>query len=595
MYNYEDNSKKIKVMLEEKTKKYNHISNSRMFVSCLGIFLFIYSIIKRSKVSFVLFICACVAFVYFLVLHNKVADEREYLESKLSVITKRWKRLTDQWAEFEETGEEFLREESYVQKDLDIFGKNSLYQYMCVASTVEGKEKLASYLTETNPEIKRIKEREEAVRELLEKNEFSFELETLCRLNGKKHKDNNHQWYYSFLEYLERKSPLVMRGFNVCSVIFPVVSLLLVYLALHKIIGFEIIVIMFTLQIGMAYYVGYKNKNIIGKVFMFCLSIEKVLDIINYIEKTQFESKYLKNIRSKLVNNGKATTTIEKLNGLNEVFAIQRNPYIHIMLQMFFMFDIHCIRLLENWKKSYACNIKELFQVIGEMEALLSLSMVGLDRRTSFPELIDGKKPILVGIEMYHPLIDGNKVVSNSFTMEDGIQLITGSNMSGKTTFMRTIGINVVLAYAGAPVCANRMKLSIMKIFTSMRVIDDVSKGVSSFYAEVLRMKSIVEYSKKEKPMLVFIDEIFKGTNSADRIIGAQEILKGMNKIHIIAFVSTHDFELCKLVEDHEIKGNNHHFMEYYKGNKIYFDYKLKKGKCKTTNAKYLLKMAGLF
>ena len=127
-----------------------------------------------------------------------------------------------------------------------------------------------------------------------------------------------------------------------------------------------------------------------------------------------------------------------------------------------------------------------------------------------------------------------------------------------------------------------------------MRVVDDVSQGISSFYAEVLRMKSIVDYSKSKKPMLVLIDEIFKGTNSADRIIGAQEIIKGLNKNYIIAFVTTHDFELCRLVEEKEVKGNNHHFMEYYKENTIFFDYKIKKGKCKTTNARYILKMAGL-
>ena len=166
--------------------------------------------------------------------------------------------------------------------------------------------------------------------------------------------------------------------------------------------------------------------------------------------------------------------------------------------------------------------------------------------------------------------------------------------MSGKTTFMRTIGVNCILAYAGAPVCANKMIVSNMKIFTSMRVQDDVSKGISTFYAEVLRIKQIIEYSYKNEPMLVLIDEIFKGTNSADRIVGATEIIKALNKEHIICLVSTHDFELCSLVEKAEILGSNYHFEEFYRNNELHFDYKIKPGRCRTTNAKHILRMAGL-
>ena len=153
---------------------------------------------------------------------------------------------------------------------------------------------------------------------------------------------------------------------------------------------------------------------------------------------------------------------------------------------MFLMFDLQCINQLKKWKRVYGKNLKKLFKVIGEIEALLSLGVIALNREVTFGNVIENSTPVLFAREIYHPLIDSEKVVSNSINASKGINIITGSNMSGKSTFMRTIGINLVLAYAGAPVCAKEMKVSLMEIYTCMRVTDDVFQGKSSFYAEVL-------------------------------------------------------------------------------------------------------------
>lgn len=172
--------------------------------------------------------------------------------------------------------------------------------------------------------------------------------------------------------------------------------------------------------------------------------------------------------------------------------------------------------------------------------------------------------------------------------------VITGSNMSGKTTLLRTIGINLVLAYAGSPVCAKEFNCSIMDIFTSMRVKDDISTGVSTFYAELIRIKMIIEHVKKQSPMIFLIDEIFRGTNSNDRISGAKNIISNLYKEWIIGLISTHDFELCEMENEKHINVKNYHFSEYYENNKIIFDYKLKQGRCNTTNAKYLMRLVGV-
>lgn len=597
MFNYETEIKEVKLLLEKLESKSRMISNIRLFVGILGIFFFILSLTNRNVFNYTVFICFCIIFVVLIIIYDRISTKKEYLQTKLIVMNKSFDRDSNSWSKFDETGAAFLQEDSYLERNLDIFGNNSLYQYLCVANTPEGKRKLASFFTEDKPDIDTIKSRQKAVQDLLEKEEFDLEFQILSTLidkkNGKTGKTDKN-WFDSFLEFLDMKESLVNDFISLGSFLSPIMLLVSIYLNVTGVINIQLPIALLAFQTVNAYYVSYKNRKITKCIFHFCSGIENYLKIIKKIEQTQFTSKYLKEIQKKLGEDGKLTKGISKLHGLNDALTVQANPYVHIILQIFLMYDIHCIHFLEKWKKEYGSRMHDLFQVIGEIEALLSLATIGRHREVNFPVFVEGEQNILEGQELTHPLIEKEKAIANSFYVKNGIEMITGSNMSGKTTFMRTVGVNTILAYAGAPVCAKSIKLSVMKIFTSMRVMDDVSKGISSFYGEVLRIKEMIDYSKKATPMLVLVDEIFKGTNSADRIVGAKEIIKGLNKNHIIALITTHDFELCKLIEDNEVVGHNYHFEEYYESDKIYFDYKLKEGKCRTTNAKYILEMAGL-
>lgn len=598
MHRYDEDKIILKKHMDKMEKNYNTISNMRLIVSVLTIMLFGFSIYSKDRIYFFLLICSALIFVVLLVIHDKIRVKKGYLEAKWRVIEKRHCRVNGTWKEFEETGLVFLSEDSHVERNLDILGNNSLYQYLCVANTQEGKRKLASYLTNGTQEVELIYERQEAIKELMEKKDFSLELEILSSFFNKQkdnQKDNQEdKWYHGFLHYLKTEDRLLSHVVNLYSFLLPIISVVALFLAIKGLIKVEIPSLLVVGQALIAYYVSGKNRRVTKEVFRFCLSIKDYYKIIKHIEQSKFNSTYLKSLQDKFMGQKGISKGIVKLDHLNEAFVVQSNVYIHFLLQLFTMYDIHCIRFLETWKRRYASDMQEVFKIIGEFEALLSLSMIGVEGNVSFPEIVESDRIYFAGKNMTHPLIDKNKVVPNSLYTSNGIEIITGSNMSGKTTFMRTIGINVVLAYAGAPVRAEYMKLSRLKIFTSMRVMDDVTKGISSFYAEVLRIKEMIEYSKKGRPMLVLIDEIFKGTNSTDRIVGAKEILKSLDKKHIMALVSTHDFELCKLIEGNEINGHNHHFEEYYEEDKICFDFKIKEGKCKTTNAKYILKMAGL-
>ena len=195
-----------------------------------------------------------------------------------------------------------------------------------------------------------------------------------------------------------------------------------------------------------------------------------------------------------------------------------------------------------------------------------------------------------------HPLLDPDTVVANDGSLGSPLTIITGSNMSGKTTFLRTVAINLILSYIGAGVVADEFTSDYRKMFTSMRIRDDVAGGISTFYAEILRIKEMAEYIRSEnaQPTLCLIDEIFKGTNSADRIVGAREALQKLSVDGSMVIVTTHDFELCELKQRNQEPAENYHFEESYEDDKLVFDYKMKEGQCKTRNARALLTLAGL-
>lgn len=575
-------------------KQLGLVSNLRLLVSVIGILGFIISIVDKKFICFVIFLCCCIIFIGLLARYEKISENKAHLKAKLKVLTRQDKRKNNNWSTFDDTGMDFLDENSFVEKDIDIFGENSLFQYLSVCNTEEGRKRLSIYLKEGHKNTQDIILKQQAVKEFIEHEELALELETLSMMIGLKNGKDSKNWYNSFIEFLQMDRKLLSAFGKKCAIIMPISTFVILLLVLKKSVPMNALFVLLIIQLVISYYISFKNSDVTKKVYQFCDKISSYYKIIKYIDEANFSSKYLKELQGKLSKVTALTTGLEKLGHLNEAFSLQKNPYFHIPLQMLIMYDLHCMDHLQKWKRTYGKSITELFYVVGEIEALLSLSVIAREKEVVFPSFEDSKRIVFKGQSMAHPLITNDFVVKNSIEMEHGIDIITGSNMSGKTTFLRTIGVNVVLAYAGAPVCAKSMRLSFMKLFTSIRVQDDVSKGISSFYAEVLRIKEMVEYSEKQKPMLVLIDEIFKGTNSADRITGAKEIIKGLNKDYIIAVVSTHDFELCSLVEDKEIQGKNHHFEEYYEKDKIFFDYKIKDGRCRTTNARHILKMTGL-
>jgi DNA mismatch repair ATPase MutS len=317
--------------------------------------------------------------------------------------------------------------------------------------------------------------------------------------------------------------------------------------------------------------------------------------LLMHIEKKKFSSEYLKNLKLKLINKGGITSSfqIKKLANLVNLVSDRKNMY-YLPINILTLWDYQCLINLQRFKIASGPYLKTWLEVIGEMEALNSLSIIAYEHRDwTMPKFQTGS-PVFKARKLGHPLL-GNSRVYNDINIEksQNVLLITGSNMSGKSTLLRTTGINLVLAYAGAPVCAESFSCSIMDIYTCMRTSDNLEKNISSFYAELLRIKKLVTATKDKAPIFFLLDEIFKGTNSIDRHTGATVLVTKLSTENALGFVSTHDLELGD-IENTNKKVKNYHLREYYKENKLYFDYKLRPGVSTTRNALYLMKMAGL-
>ena len=302
------------------------------------------------------------------------------------------------------------------------------------------------------------------------------------------------------------------------------------------------------------------------------------LNVSKTILNLDYDDPYYNSLKDDIKNNIKPLKNME---GLYLALSSRRNLIFNLILNIF-AYDFF-LSLVYNFKVKKVTDLTNLFESVAKIEVIASFAIIGIDNEIySIPE----ESSNIEAIDIYHPLV--KNCVPNDFKLEGGV-ILTGSNMSGKTTFMRTIGINQVLFNAGGLVCAKSFKSLYLPIYTSLRANDMLKEGISTFYAEILRMKKANEGIKEGKS-LILIDEIFKGTNAYERISASFKVIDKFNEYKALFIISSHDFELC------DAKNIlNYHFSEYYNDdNKIAFDYKIKEGKCETKNALYLLKMANI-
>ena len=522
-------------------------------------------------------------FIRLISYHNEIKARQKFLISRLNVLNSYIVRARGTWRNRSQTGEIYLKNDRPQDIDLHIFGEGSIFQYICAARTKRGRDRLAEAFSPNPPNFAEVRVRQRGVAEILQRPRLSLDLEAYARLMP-----NNHDTT-ELIKAVEEKIPHLEKIFYLRFLPLPIL-ILVTLLAGKGLIDPIFIAIVPLTSLILAFAMLSKIQELLKPLQKFSKELRLYYAIFLRIESTDFGSSTMRQIRNTLTNEVSAAEKLKLLSLIAKVSNARKNPVFYLLGNALFLLDFFCAAEFLSWRKTAARHLHKWLDAWSEAEVIISLASIGQTRQTyCFPTLLEDDAPRIEAKKLSSLLIAEKKAVENDANFSAGTTIITGANMSGKTTWIRTLASAVMLAYAGAPVCAESFSVSKMAIFTSIRVNDDLSQGLSSFYAEILRIKSMIEYSKENLPMLICIDEIFKGTNEVDRLIGAKEAIKRLTNEKNITFVTTHDFELCEMPFV-----SNAHFQEYYEGDKIKFDFKLREGRTQTTNAKYLLKMAGI-
>ncbi len=598
------------------TRKSSTIGNYKLLVFFVGIAITIALYIFNQYIFMLAQIVVFVAaFAYLSIVHNRLLKKKNYSFAMLQINKMCLKRVSGQWTEFEDIGEEFENREHSYTYDLDVFGRGSLFQMLNMTSTYSGRQKLAYMFLNPLETKEDILQRQEAVAELSKKLLFRHKLFSNALLSNKKvvlieedEKKKGKKQRKTLLdtidkleavfEWAKEEQPLYSSfRFKFLITALPILTLLFLVLSLLGIVPFYLPIVGYVIQFLM---LGYK-ANFRNKSFEIVEKYEKTLkvysSVLKQFEYAKFDSKYVNNLKDGLKGKSEepAWKQINQLSKLWELIANRYN-FLHIVVNTATLWDFHCLVSLEKWKMKSGRFVEKWFDIIGEMEALCSISLLHHDNpEFVMPQIVEEKSAGINAEQLGHPLLTkGRKSNDISINSKQPILLITGSNMSGKSTFLRTVGLSLILSYIGAPVCAKAFKCPILKIYACMRTSDNLGQNVSSFYAELLRVKMVVEAVDRNERVFFLLDEIFKGTNSADRHTGAKMLINQLDKKAAWGMVSTHDLELADMEKESGGRIRNYHFREYYKDNQIYFDYQLRKGVSDTRNAIFLMRMAGV-
>ena len=519
--------------------------------------------------------------------HGKLFEQRLLLESHIAALSNFLARFSGEWHNFPVTGAEYLKDELPQAQDLSLFGADSIYQYLCAARTKAGRDSLADALSPFPADLALARKRQKAVEELITRPRLVLDLTAAAALLPDGHDTK------PLLAALQRNTEKPYAGTAFIAWVLPAALALAIVGASLSLIGWTMPAILVLLQFLIAFALGRRTASAQKPLAAMHRELRLYERLFSRLEDATFQSPHLIALQAQLKAGG-AARSLRRLAALADHAHTRHNLIFLLLANAFFLSDLHFAHRIAHWQEKAAAHLGDWLAVWAETEVLLSLSTVGLVREMyAFPELLEDASPRLEAKNLTHLLISEEKAVPNDIDATAGTRIITGSNMSGKTTYLRTVASACVLAYAGAPVPGERLCLSPLHIFTSIRVTDDAAHGLSTFYAEILRIKSMMAFKEKSLPMLIVIDEIFKGTNSADRLIGAREAISRLTGADFITLVSTHDFELCEIESD-AAPVTNWHFEESYEDDKLLFDYKIKEGRCTTRNAQYLLKMAGI-
>ncbi len=523
--------------------------------------------------------------------HQTIRRERD-LNNRLTFINQdEAARLKRQYLR-PETGESFVDLTHPYTGDLDVFGKHSLFRLLNRTHTYEGQSRLATWLrSPATPDAVRL--RQQAVAALQPQLDWRQQLEALAYVEP-----TTTESPAALVTWATAPGTPLPGYLNAVRFVFPAVTL---GLFVAWLVGYApglAVLLLLAVHGFVLSRTAERAKEVSEQTFAISAALRAFQELFRHAESLEGQAVRLRVIREALITSGhSASAAIGQLARLTEGLNYRRNPYFVLIFGLATLWEVHYLFRLERWKQQHGLDLARWFDALGELEALNSLAgFAHAHPAYAIPNLVDGELS-LAAIAVAHPLLPPDRSVANSLALTGSGQtvLITGSNMSGKSTFLRTVGANVVLALTGAVVCADAFACSPVRVFTSMRTQDSLEESTSSFYAELKRLQALIGLSKQVNatPVLYFLDEILKGTNSADRHRGAEALIRQLHRTTASGFVSTHDLELGQLTDATDFV-RNYHFQSDLQDGELVFDYKLRDGICQSFNASQLMQAIGI-
>jgi hypothetical protein len=533
-------------------------------------------------------------FVALVLMHARVHERKERASAALRFHKRGLARLDHAWDRLPVSGERFRTTEHSFAVDLDVFGHGSLMQLIDATETRFGEEHLAGLLSQTEPAgwPEDALSRQEAVRDLASRPAFR---EKLAMAGGVLRDDKPDP--LPLLAWAEQKgtvpTPLVALAW-----VLPAGLLALYTVGPWLGLRSGVLTLASIGQIAIGLAVGARLTRMLDAASEREAVVSRWRAMIAALEAEPFEAPRLVALRARLVA-GKRTASqeiaaLERIVGFADA---RRNEVFRFLIGPLLMWDVHCARALGRWRVRAGRQVRTWLETLGEMEALASLGGFAHEHPT-FAWPTPTEEPRFEAVGLGHPVIANDRRVGNDVHLPSAGRalVVTGSNMSGKSTLLRAVGVNAVLAYAGAPVCATSLRIGPARVATSMRIDDSLEQGVSHFYAELRRLKRVLDLAHEggRPPVLFLLDEILHGTNSRERVIGACAVVRELLGCGALGAVSTHDLGITALERELGGKVENVHFEEQVHGEEMTFDFILRPGIVQSSNALRLMRAVGI-
>lgn len=566
--------------IEIRKKKTWLLSYSRLFSFGLSLLFWILYFCNNFYLIFlILGIVFLVNFVVLVIIHHYVDKYIINLKNKITLIDRYISRYSNEWKK-----EDYKLDEiklTNLTTDLDIISSSScLLKYLDFTCSKGGRDLLIKNLKLEDVNKQDIVLKQDAIKELVENKEFIFDFITSYSSIDNVH-NIDYKEYFSLFDKPKKKYHIV---FFIISIILSLISIASLVLWIVNVLNYIPFVVMVLIQLIYSYFYSRNYGEEFNTINQSARVYKELKNVYN-IDLPSFNSQLNKEFKEYLL---KGKNILKYIVKLGDIVTFKYNIVTSILLNVFASLNFVIIFMYQNLLKNKADDFIKSISLLEKEEYLISLTTIPLVKENVTIPLINDSTKLTIK-NGYHPLIEETICVGNDFETGKDVNIITGSNMSGKTSFMKMVALNLVLALNGSYVNCQEFNFPIAKIFTSINVKDDITNGISTFYGELSRIKDCIDYLNENpsKLVIVFIDEIFKGTNYQDRIYGAKEVVNKLSSLNVITFLTTHDFELCE-INNQLIK--NYHFEENYIDDQISFDYKIKNDITHSTNARYLMK-----